>query len=242
MIMAERRMFAKSITNSARFLMMPVSSRLLYYDLGMAADDDGVVEAFTVMRTSGATEDDLRVLASKGFVTVLTEEFVTYINDWKLNNLVRGDRYKPSIYKELLVKLQAPETDGLPVVNQTDTDGNPSLGKDSLGKDSLGECSLGDTGDTRETDGHTKGKCFVPPSLEEVAAYCREIQSTVDPAYFHDFYTANGWKTGDRSIKNWKAVVRTWDKQDRKNGKTTLPENVPGYTPPYNPLDEITFD
>lgn len=50
--MAERRMFAKSVINSARFLTMPPSSRLLYYDLGMAADDDGVVEAFTVMRTT----------------------------------------------------------------------------------------------------------------------------------------------------------------------------------------------
>ena len=42
--MAERRMFAKSIIGSARFLRMPVSARLLYYDLGMQADDDGVVE------------------------------------------------------------------------------------------------------------------------------------------------------------------------------------------------------
>ena len=42
--MAERRMFSKTITNSARFLMMPPSARLLYYDLGMAADDDGVVD------------------------------------------------------------------------------------------------------------------------------------------------------------------------------------------------------
>lgn len=68
--MAERRMFAKSVIGSARFLRMPPTSRLLYYDLGMQADDDGVVEAFSVMRTTGATEDDLKVLASKGFVTV----------------------------------------------------------------------------------------------------------------------------------------------------------------------------
>ena len=71
--MAERRMFAKSVIGSARFLRMPSTSRLLYYDLGMQADDDGVVKAFSVMRTTGATEDDLRVLASKGFVSVLKE-------------------------------------------------------------------------------------------------------------------------------------------------------------------------
>ena len=59
--MAERRMFAKSVIGSARFLRMPPTSRLLYYDLGMQADDDGVVESFSVMRTTGATEDDLKV-------------------------------------------------------------------------------------------------------------------------------------------------------------------------------------
>ena len=86
--MAERRMFSKSIISSARFLRMPPSSRLLYYDLGMAADDDGVAEAFTVMRTTGAVEDDLRVLVSKGFVTILNDDLVTYINDWQKNNLI----------------------------------------------------------------------------------------------------------------------------------------------------------
>ena len=52
--MAERRMFSKSVINSARFLRMPQTSRLLYYDLGMAADDDGIVEAYTVLRMTGA--------------------------------------------------------------------------------------------------------------------------------------------------------------------------------------------
>lgn len=103
--MAERRMFARSVIGSARFLRMPATSRLLYYDLGMQADDEGVVEAFSVMRATGATEDDLRVLASKGFVRVLNEDLVTYILDWKRNNLIRPDRYKPSMYHEMLVQL-----------------------------------------------------------------------------------------------------------------------------------------
>ena len=53
--MAQRRMFNKSITNSSKFLKMPMSSRLLYYDLGMNADDDGFVEHFMVLRMTGAT-------------------------------------------------------------------------------------------------------------------------------------------------------------------------------------------
>lgn len=103
--MAERRMFSKSIVSSARFLRMPQSSRLLYYDLGMAADDDGIVEAFTVIRTTGAAEDDLRVLAAKGFITVLNDDLVSFIRDWGINNQLRKDRYHPSLYAELLVKL-----------------------------------------------------------------------------------------------------------------------------------------
>lgn len=64
--MASKRMFANAIVGSARFLRMGQSARLLYYDLGMRADDDGIVEAFTVMRETSASEDDLKLLAAKG--------------------------------------------------------------------------------------------------------------------------------------------------------------------------------
>lgn len=119
---------------------MPPTSRLLYYDLGMQADDDGVVEAFSVMRTTGANEDDLRVLASKGFVTVLNEDLVTYIQDWSRNNLIKKDRYHASVYSDLLVQLN----DGNsmePAWNPSGTQTEPEvrLGKDRLGKVSIGE-------------------------------------------------------------------------------------------------------
>ena len=100
--MAERRMFSKAITQSARFLRMPATARLLYYDLGMAADDEGVVEAFTVMRTTGATEAELRSLADKGFIQILNEDLVSYITHWRENNWIRADRKRPSVYAELL--------------------------------------------------------------------------------------------------------------------------------------------
>ena len=129
-------MFAKSVIGSARFLRMPSTSRLLYYDLGMQADDDGVVEAFSVMRTTGATEDDLRVLASKGFISVLNDDLVTYITDWNINNQLRKDRYHPSIYSELLVRLTSGNqaaTEWQPSGNQMETE--VSIGKDSIVKD-----------------------------------------------------------------------------------------------------------
>ena len=95
--MAQRRMFNKSITNSSKFLKMPMSSRLLYYDLGMNADDDGFVEHFMVLRMTGASQQDLGVLEINGLVKIFDEN-VLWIKDWKENNYVRTDRYIPSKY------------------------------------------------------------------------------------------------------------------------------------------------
>lgn len=213
--MAERRMFARSIIGSARFLRMPASSRLLYYDLGMDADDDGYVEAFSVMRKTGASEDDLRVLASKGFIRVLNEDLVSFISDWSTNNMIRRDRYHPSVYAGQFdlscpIQLEAPPDAGQPVVNQR-------LTEDSLGKDRKREVIV----DAPDMDvGHkTIRKRFAPPTVDEVAAYCLERQNGIDPQRFMDHYTANGWKVGKNKMQDWRAAVRTWEQKEEKNGK-----------------------
>lgn len=140
--MAERRMFAKSVINSGRFLRMPPTSRLLYYDLGMMADDDGIVEAYSVMTQTKATEDDLRVLVAKGFIRILNDDLVSFICDWNTNNSIRSDRYHPSIYAELLELTENNTltdnqltTNGIPNDNQTDTEAR--LGKVRKGKNNI---------------------------------------------------------------------------------------------------------
>lgn len=214
--MAERRMFAKSVIGSARFLRMPATSRLLYYDLGMEADDDGVVEAFSVMRKTGATEDDLRVLASKGFVRVMNEDYVSYILDWNTNNQIRKDRYHESVYKSLIVgscnvileSSNQMATNGLPNDNQMETE--VRLGKVSIGKDSI-------EGADKPPARHK----FTPPTVDEVRAYCTEKGFNIDPVRFVDYYKSNGWKVGRNPMKDWKAAVRTWNgKEQHTNGKT----------------------
>lgn len=156
--MAQRRMFSLKIIDSAKFLKMPSSSRLLYYDLCMRADDDGVVEGFNVLRMTGATEDDLKVLISKDFIKVLNEDLVSYIIDWKEHNKIRSDRKVNSIYKDLLLqvipeaKLIEPREradsnkksgNNKKTVDQWTSNGQPNggIGKDRLGKVSIGEVS-----------------------------------------------------------------------------------------------------
>lgn len=151
-------MFSQRIVESARFLKMPPSTQCLYFHLGIHADDDGVVEGYNVMKQTGSTEDDLKILAAKGLITVLNADLVTYINDWKENNHIRSDRKVDSIYRDLLVRMlpdieiqQAKaradtgkktgikkiENDGRPVDNQWTSNGPHRLGKDRLGKDSI---------------------------------------------------------------------------------------------------------
>lgn len=206
--MAERRMFAKSTISSARFLRMPSTSRLLYYDLGMQADDEGIVEAFTVMRTTGATEDDLRVLVSKGFVVILNEDLVAYIVDWNRNNLLKKDRFHPSIYRELLIRV----TDGTQVEHSWNQSGNQAEPEYSILYSSILDSNESKVDKPPRTR-------FIPPSVDDVRAYCLERKNEVDPQRFVDYYEANGWVQGKgKPIKDWKATVRTWERNGR-NGQ-----------------------
>lgn len=62
-------------------------------------------------------------------------------------------------------------------------------------------------------------KRFTPPTVDEVAAYCRERGNGVDAQRFVDFYTASGWMRGKTPVKDWKACVRTWEQNnDERNG------------------------
>lgn len=60
-----------------------------------------------------------------------------------------------------------------------------------------------------------------PPTIEEVAAYCREKGYGVDAERFVAYYTANGWRVGKNPMRDWRAAVRTWVRNDKANGKTT---------------------
>jgi len=144
-------MFAKTIIESDLFLDMPISARLLYYDMGMRGDDDGFVNSpKRIMRVTGAHDDDLKVLIAKGFV-IPFESGVIVITHWKSHNYIRNDRYKPTQYteeKNLLIEDSNGHyllTSGIPPDNQPTTKGLPdgSIGKVRLDKVSKGKVSKG---------------------------------------------------------------------------------------------------
>lgn len=69
----------------------------------------------------------------------------------------------------------------------------------------------------KEEHKEEKRKRFLPPSLDEVKKYCAERRNNVNAEQFIDFYTANGWKVGKNSMKDWKAAVRTWERNGIQN-------------------------
>lgn len=98
--MAERRMFAKTIIDSDAFLEMPATSQNLYFHLSMRADDDGFVnKPKAIMRNCGAKDDDLNILFARKFV-IPFDSGIVVIKHWRINNYLRNDRYRPTVYQD----------------------------------------------------------------------------------------------------------------------------------------------
>lgn len=151
--MGNRRMISKTVTQTHRFLRLPLEAQALYFHLIQNCDDDGVVEAFPIIRMIGASEDNLGLLVIKQFVKPLNEEMVYFVVDFHEQNTVRKDRYTPSIYKDLLEQnaenliTDSDNTTGKPLVNQTETTGKPNISKDNISK---GKVSKGSSKETQE--------------------------------------------------------------------------------------------
>lgn len=79
-------------------------------------------------------------------------------------------------------------------------------------------------------------KTFTPPTVEEVAAYCKERNNKIDPEAFVAFYTSKGWSVGNHQMKDWKAAVITWEKRHTKETTTYAP---PPQNQPY--LGKLNF-
>ena len=70
-----------------------------------------------------------------------------------------------------------------------------------------------------------KSAAFIPPTLDEVKAYCEERKNGIDPQAFIDFYDSKGWLIGKNKVKDWRACVRTWEnrrKAEKKDKPTSL--------------------
>ena len=155
--MANRRMFSKSVTETDAFYDMPATARALYLHLGMNADDDGVVDSpKRIMRASAASDDDIRVLISKGYI-IPFDSGVIVVRHWLRANQIQPSKKVPTVYRNELAQLEQNDAkdyvlrdelgalpaetsnaDVLPTFcrqNADEVTAQDSIGKDRLGKD-----------------------------------------------------------------------------------------------------------
>lgn len=227
--MANRRMFAREIVCTDSFLDMPASTQALYFQFGMAADDDGFVSSprkIALLSNCGA--DDIKVLASKGYI-IPFQSGICAITNWRQNNELKADRYHETIHlaeKRLLeiVGCSAKGNGGYyQIAGEVETKCLQDVSKMepqySTEKNSIDKESLGDK------TGKPSRSRFVPPSVEEVRAYCVERGNSIDAQRFHDYYEMRGWRAGKDTMRSWKAAVRTWEQNDRGKPNIRTPGN-----------------
>lgn len=220
--MPERRMFTKKITDGDEFTSMPPTAQCLYFHLCMSADDDGFSNQIRIsLFNAHATNDDFDTLVRKRFI-IPFDSGVIVIKHWKMHNYIQNDRYHETKYVEEKSKLILKEngvyteadTSCIQTGYELDTEVRLELGKDNKEK--------------TDTKVSVKKK-FVPPTAEEVKAYCDERHNSVDPESFVDFYTSKDWMIGKNKMKDWKSAVRTWERNNKGNAapkEETMEERI----------------
>lgn len=163
-----------------------------------------------------------RTPVAKGMMTLITP--LLDANYKRRSNGSQGGRPKTAKSSEELedkadnqgAKPNLDETKKKPSQNQNITKGEPNV-----------NVNVNANGNVKDKKENTKEKAR--PTLDEVRAYCQERNNGVDPDRWFNYYTANGWKVGKNPMKDWKACVRTWERNtnvrpsQRPNQVDTLP-------------------
>ena len=220
-------MFSLSIVDTDNFLEMPISSRLLYYELGMRADDDGFVDNWKkILLFTGLKEDDMKVLISKKFILPF-DSGVIVIRHWRLNNYLQKDRTKPTIYQEELSKLS---TDDNNVYNLY-TECIHSIDKNSIDKNSI-EYNI------KHKYGEYKHVLLTDKEYEKLKKDYVNYEELIK--YLDEYIEMKGYKA-----KNHNLAIRKWvvDAVNQYNKKHKEPEwfdsNIQNETPTEEEQEEL---
>ncbi|OCX02245.1 DNA replication protein [Streptococcus dysgalactiae subsp. equisimilis] len=196
--MAQRRMFSRKITETDRFLEMPLSSQALYFHLNMGADDEGFIDkAKTIQRTIGASDDDMKLLIAKGFL-IPFDSGVVVIRHWRIHNYIRSDRFQSTIHQDekKQIDFDATKTANIKPLKNVIPNGDQMETQVRLVEDSLDKVSL---------DYHS----LISDETEEDIPY-KEIISYLNEKASRN-YKPNGQKTKSCIKARWNDGFRLDD-------------------------------
>lgn len=108
--MAQRRMFSRRVTESDSFLDLSPMAQLLWFHLGMAADDEGLLNNTRFVRSlCGASRENQQELIERGFLIELGSGIYALAH-WHANNQIKSDRRKPTEHVSEFGKLSLDES------------------------------------------------------------------------------------------------------------------------------------
>ena len=224
--------------------MMPFEAQALYTHLILSSDDDGVVEAFPIVRMVGAKEDSLGLLVVKKFILPLNDDMVYFITDFEEQNKIRADRVQPSRYRELLLEKTDMVVDGKRVTGQKKyidgqvsdkcltNDGQVSdkcphsIGKDRIVEDSIGEYSLVESRSDNDDDAGQKSfsKIIKDSNIKINERHTQMLMDYIALDHFTipmiQYAVEKTEDAGSTSFNYLKAILENW----KKKGFTSLEE------------------
>ena len=134
--MAERRMFSKTIMGSDTFTDMPASTQILYVHLSLQADDDGFLgNPKKIQKMIGCNSDDFSKLVDENFIISFPSGVIA-ITHWKINNQIKKDRYRETIYLKEKSLLHETETKAYELKKDGEDGTNLDTNRDRVGAES----------------------------------------------------------------------------------------------------------
>ena len=186
--MANRRMFARTVTESDGFLDLSKDAQLLWFHLGLIADDDGFLNGTRrVMRLCGIDESALSELVNAGFLLEF-DSGVFLIRDWLINNQLRGDRYHETTFKHEKSQVSLDESKRytwLPNGCQVVASDKYRL-EESLDQESKGEASLDQESQEQTKEGEFEGE--PSPYTQVPCPNCGQVCTAVNEGTYSHLY------------------------------------------------------
>lgn len=203
-----------------------ISMKQMERETGYNADTcyrllDRMERVHNVIRYSRITKEVL-ILNWHKYNWTKSEKLVKAIES--VSNYIKNDKYREyikNILKDNIIIDIETETE-----SDSDTESDTESDSDSESDVCIGYRYRIDTVSETETEPNTAPQLkaaprrFIPPTVEDVRAYCLETGKPIDAEAFVDFYSSKGWKVGSSPMKDWKAAVRNWRKRDEQNGQT----------------------
>ena len=106
-----------------------------------------------------------------------------------------------------------------PPIAENSKDNNTSMNNT---RDNINIPDFEKSGDLPSGKSAVTKKHFQKPTVDEIRAYCNERGNGIDAQAFFDFYESKGWLIGKNKMKDWRASVRTWERNSYGNSAPNM--------------------